>query len=158
MSDAAKPMLALASEIELDTRYQSPTSDTLQWREEKRHKHWKLLKSVKNAFKEAWHDLVAAPRRFKSVEWRRLGLRCLILVWSLSLLALTICLALSLPMRLDDESPCQPNGDFYFSMSASYHLETAFSYWAASGFFDITLAWGRFDFATVKLIDVAWDL
>jgi hypothetical protein len=158
MLDAAKPMLALASEIELDTRYQSPTSDNLQWREEKRHKHWKLLKSVKNALKEAWHDLVAAPRRFKSVEWRRVGLRCLILVWSLSLLALTICLALSLPMRLDNESPCQPNGDFYFSMSASYHLETAFSYWAASGFFDITLAWGRFDFATVKLIDVAWDL
>lgn len=158
MSDAAKPMLALVSDIELDTRYQSPTSGTLQWREEKRHKPWPSLKSVKSAFKEAWHDLMAAPRHFKSVEWRRVGLRCIILVWSLALLALTICLALSLPMRLDDESPCQPNGDFDFSMSASYQLETSFSYWAASGFFDVTLAWGRFDFATVKLIDVAWDL
>lgn len=158
MSDAANPMLAPASDIELDTRYQSPTPNTLQWRKEKRHKRWAPLKSVRNAFKDAWHDLVSAPRRFKSVEWRRVGLRCLILVWSLSLLTLTICLALSLPMGLDDESPCQPNGDFYFSMSTSYDLESAFSYWAASGFFDITLAWGRFDFATVKIIDVAWDL
>lgn len=142
MSDAVKPMLVLASDVELNTPYQSPTSDALQWREEKRHKRWPSLQSVKNAFKESLHDLKAAPRRFKSVEWRRVGLRCLILVWSLSLLALIICLALSLPMRLDDQSPCQPNGDFDFSMSAAYQLETAFSYWAASGFFDITLAWG----------------
>lgn len=58
-------------------------------------------------------------------------------------------------MRLDEKSPCQPNGDFYFSIS---NLEGSFSYWAASGFFDITFAWGRFDFATVKLLDVTWDL
>lgn len=158
MSDAVKPMLVLASDVELNTPYQSPTLDTLQWREEKRHKRWPSLKSVKTAFNETWRDLKATPCRFKSVQWRRIGIRCIILVWSLSLLALIICLALSLPMRLDDESPCQPNGDFHFSMSAAYKLETVFSYWAASGFFDITLAWGRLDFSTVKLIDVAWDL
>ncbi|RGP62995.1 hypothetical protein FSPOR_8979 [Fusarium sporotrichioides] len=122
------------------------------------HTRSTALKPFKNSVTEAWHDLLGAPHGLKMVQWRRLGLRCIIIVWTLSLLALTICLALLLPMRLDEYSPCPSNGDFQFTLSDTIYPEGTFNYWAPSGFFDITLAWGRFDFSIVKLIDVAWDL
>ncbi|CEI61904.1 hypothetical protein FVEN_g12711 [Fusarium venenatum] len=129
-----------------------------QWQRVTSHTRSAALKPFKNSVTEAWHDLLGAPHRLKMVQWRRLGLRCIITVWTLSLLALTICLALSLPMRLDEYSPCPSNGDFQFTLSDTIYPQGTFNYWAPSGFFDITLAWGRFDFSTVKLIDVAWDL
>ncbi|RGP81423.1 hypothetical protein FLONG3_568 [Fusarium longipes] len=115
-------------------------------------------RSTMIAFEDAWHDLRATPHRLKIVKWRRLLLNFVVTVWSLSLLTLTICLAMSLPMRLDEHSPCHSDGNFHVSLSNTIEFESAFNYWAASGFFDVTLAWGRFDFSTVKLIDVAWDL
>ncbi|KAK2060620.1 hypothetical protein LY76DRAFT_568660 [Colletotrichum caudatum] len=46
---------------------------------------------------------------------------------------------------------CQPDGSFDVFQS-EYNL------WSVSGFFQITLAWGRFSFADAKAIDVAWDV
>lgn len=88
MSDAAKPMLAPTSDIELDTGYQSPTPNSRPWRKERPHVLLAALQSFKNAFKDAWHDLMSVPRRsrpFKSAELRRIGTRCLIIVWTLSI-------------------------------------------------------------------------
>ncbi|KAK6220077.1 hypothetical protein QIS74_05579 [Colletotrichum tabaci] len=46
---------------------------------------------------------------------------------------------------------CQPDGNFDVT-------KRSFSRWSGSGFFQITLAWGRFSFADAKAIDVAWDV
>ncbi|KAJ0160288.1 hypothetical protein CTA2_8224 [Colletotrichum tanaceti] len=46
---------------------------------------------------------------------------------------------------------CQPDGTFDVS-------KRSYSRWSGSGFFQITLGWGRFSFADAKAIDVAWDV
>ncbi|KAK7582980.1 hypothetical protein V3481_012274 [Fusarium oxysporum f. sp. vasinfectum] len=55
----------------------------------------------------------------------------------------------------DEDTPCQPDGEFRFKGRGEF---IGFNWWAARGFFQITLGWGRLDFGAAKLIDVVWDL
>ncbi|KAF5637331.1 uncharacterized protein FTJAE_5746 [Fusarium tjaetaba] len=55
----------------------------------------------------------------------------------------------------DEQKPCQPDGEFRLNVIIG---AAAFNLLAPSGFFQITLGWGRFSFGTAKLVDVVWDL
>ncbi|KAH7255307.1 uncharacterized protein BKA55DRAFT_592663 [Fusarium redolens] len=103
--------------------------------------------SVIKAFKDSFHDLASLGKTRKDIrpfEWSLIRQVFWVGYWNLSVLGLLIYLCL-LPLGFsDDESPCQPDGEFRF--------------WAPKGFFQITLGWGRFSFGTAKLIDVVWDL
>lgn len=48
---------------------------------------------------------------------------------------------------------CLPNGDY-----ASIESSATFNPWVNSEFFTITIAFGTFNFSTVKLINVIWDV
>ncbi|KAF5572732.1 hypothetical protein FPANT_12868 [Fusarium pseudoanthophilum] len=114
--------------------------------------------SVTKAFKDAFCDLNffgephGTDRPFElSLVRHIVWVGC----WNLSVLGLLIYLCL-LPLGLsDDESPCQPDGEFRFG---GIDRPGRFDWWAPKGFFQITLSWGRLSFGTAKLVDVIWDL
>lgn len=116
----------------------------------------------KNASLTAWEDfrlrlwnrrqwkeaLVAAFRDIRAVHWYA------VLAWILALAwigGLCTVLAFISNAELYGDSACKPDGSFDVEMN-QYNL------WSSSGFFQITLAWGRFSFADAKVIDVAWDV
>ncbi|SCN63954.1 uncharacterized protein FFB20_00171 [Fusarium fujikuroi] len=97
--------------------------------------------SVIRAFKDAFYDLMRIGKKRKDSPPRD---------WSfVRRVLLAIC------WNLDEENPCQPDGEFRFDTADQLG---AFDWWAPRGFFQITLGWGRFSFGTAKLIDVVWDL
>ncbi|SCO31282.1 uncharacterized protein FFNC_01974 [Fusarium fujikuroi] len=114
--------------------------------------------SVTKAFKDACYDLnlFGKPRKNNrpfelSFVRQVLWVGC----WNLSVLGLLIYLCL-MPLGFsDEESACQPDGEFRFG---GIDRPGTFDWWAPKGFFQITLNWGRLSFGTAKLIDVIWDL
>ncbi|KAM5512023.1 hypothetical protein FOXYSP1_06823 [Fusarium oxysporum f. sp. phaseoli] len=110
------------------------------------------------AFKDAFYDLTSFGKPHKNDRRFELSLIRQVLwvgSWNLSVLGLLIYLCL-LPLGFsDEESPCQPDGEFRFG---GIDRRGSFAWWAPRGFFQITLGWGRFSFGTAKLIDVIWDL
>ena len=114
--------------------------------------------SVTKAFKNAFYDLTSFGKPHKNDRRFELSLIRQVLwvgSWNLSVLGLLIYLCL-LPLDFsDEESPCQPDGEFRFG---GIDRRGSFAWWAPRGFFQITLGWGRFSFGTAKLIDVIWDL
>ncbi|EMT63127.1 hypothetical protein FOC4_g10013335 [Fusarium odoratissimum] len=114
--------------------------------------------SVAKAFKDAFYDLTSFGKRHKNDRRFELSLIRQVLCvgsWNLSVPGLLIYLCL-LPLDFsDEESPCQPDGEFRFD---GIDRRDSFDWWAPRGFFQITLGWGRLSFGTVKLIDVIWDL
>ncbi|KAF4996555.1 hypothetical protein FGRMN_4439 [Fusarium graminum] len=150
------------SEVELELLASAPTPDNASWDNDDEYSPPSMFQSSTNAFQNAWKDLLAfqpfcrpPTSESKRIEWRRVGCHILIVGWNLTLLALVIYLALSPTAYFGQRIPCQPNGEFHFGDKDWFY---GFNYWKASSFFEITLGWGRFSFATAKMIDVAWDL
>nr|ANF07034.1 hypothetical protein FVEG_15207 [Fusarium verticillioides] len=114
--------------------------------------------SVTKAFKDVFYDLnffVKSPRTDRPFELSLIRQVVWVGCWNFSVLGLLIYLCL-LPLGLsDDESPCQPDGEFRFG---GIDRPGRFDWWAPRGFFQITLSWGRLSFGTAKLVDVIWDL
>ncbi|KAF5982373.1 hypothetical protein FBULB1_4327 [Fusarium bulbicola] len=114
--------------------------------------------SVTKAFKDAFRDLNFFGKPHRNDRPFELSLvRQIVWVgcWNFSVLGLLIYLCL-LPLGIsDDESPCQPDGEFRFG---GIDQPGRFDWWAPRGFFQITLSWGRLSFGTAKLVDVIWDL
>ncbi|KAF2823797.1 hypothetical protein CC86DRAFT_297584 [Ophiobolus disseminans] len=90
-------------------------------------------------------------------RWRVAGVRCLVVLWLAGL-----CLSLAILVQLSITSgigklgyerlvACQPNGVF------DLYPEN-YRYWSRSGFFEITLGFGKLSFTEAKVIDVIWDI
>ena len=98
----------------------------------------------RNAHQHAWHDL--------KTRWRR-GLfwtLCLFIFIGL-VLSLALVLKYAANATLGGATACRPDGAF--------SLEPyEFNYWDASGFFQVTLGYGRLTFSQAKGVDVLWDV
>ncbi|KZL67867.1 hypothetical protein CI238_12980 [Colletotrichum incanum] len=91
----------------------------------------------------------AALRDAKDTHWFA-TLACLLaLGWIAALIFLLYYLGAT-SLRGESDA-CQPDGSFDV-------FKSDYTLWSASGFFQITFAWGRFSFADAKAIDVAWDV
>ncbi|KAF4452445.1 hypothetical protein F53441_4725 [Fusarium austroafricanum] len=156
MSGASERLISPASETELEILSPSlsatPVPGPPQSRNKRRGRQSSIVEQVKHAFRDAWND-ISSIERLKSLDWAGLGRLLLCITWT-SLLVISPILLSTLPLD-DDGSPCKQDGKFKFSTEVE---ENKFGRWAAGGFFDVTLSWGSFNFATAKLIDVAWDL
>jgi len=105
---------------------------------------------VRRWWVQAWQDVRAD---FKATKWCRGFLWVLLVCWIFSLL--TALLAISITLSLSEtisaqSSACPPDG--YFRPYYGY------SFWASSGFFQITLSFGQLTFTQAKAIDIIWDL
>ncbi|KAJ4027905.1 hypothetical protein NW752_000154 [Fusarium irregulare] len=143
------------SVIEIESLPESPTSSTRKAPD----KPETIMRSIKNAFGDAWKD-ISSMQRFKSPQSRRVVVKLLLVAWNVSLLLSIGKLSSMLVLGTELDSPCHPDGDFYLNANDTLSNEFRHSNnWGnAKGFFQITLSWGNFDFTTAKLIDVAWDL
>ncbi|KAI1421473.1 hypothetical protein F5Y12DRAFT_718434 [Xylaria sp. FL1777] len=94
-----------------------------------------IIRYIKEAWKEGLVDL--------STGWPFIFL----FLWLAGLVTTLIILGVFLN---PPASACRPDGTF--------SPFTGYSYWDASGFFQITLAFGNFTFTQVKVIDTAWDI
>ncbi|KAH7087845.1 hypothetical protein FB567DRAFT_592502 [Paraphoma chrysanthemicola] len=104
-----------------------------------------------------WKDGHRQARADIRKRWRTGGLQFLAVAW-LTGVVLSLALLVRLATTTDLSSltsdrfvACQPNGlpDIY---------PDRYRYWAGSGFFQITLGWGKLSFTQAKVIDVAWDI
>ncbi|KAF5691495.1 hypothetical protein FCIRC_395 [Fusarium circinatum] len=160
MATTTRPLL-LSCDVEADTEPDLPKQPLSQkistWRGTFGYKP-SDESSVTKAFKDAFYDLKFFGKPHKSNRPFELSLVRQVLwvsCWNLSVLGLLIYLCL-LPLGFsDEESPCQPDGEFRFG---GIDRPGRFDWWAPRGFFQITLSWGRLSFGTAKLIDVIWDL
>ncbi|KAF5535755.1 hypothetical protein FMEXI_10661 [Fusarium mexicanum] len=160
MATTTRPLL-LSCDAEADTEQDLPKQPLSQkvsiWRGTFGYKPFDES-SVTKAFKDAFYDLKFFGKPHKSNRPFELSLVRQVLwvsCWNLSVLGLLIYLCL-LPLGFsDEESPCQPDGEFRFG---GIDRPGRFDWWAPRGFFQITLSWGRLTFGTAKLIDVIWDL
>ncbi|KAK2010430.1 hypothetical protein LZ32DRAFT_630193 [Colletotrichum eremochloae] len=91
----------------------------------------------------------AALKDVRAIHWFTTLISIFALGW-LAALAYVLYY-LDIASRLDESEACQPDGSFDV-------FRNSHGLWAISGFFQITLAWGRFSFAHAKAIDVAWDV
>ncbi|KAK1655158.1 hypothetical protein BDP81DRAFT_337055 [Colletotrichum phormii] len=119
-----------------------PLKETTQFKLTKfRYRLWDR-RQWKKEFLSAWKDFR------QPVHWYA------VLAWLLALSwigGLCTVLAFISNTELYGDSACKPDGSFDVEKN-QYNL------WSSSGFFQITLAWGRFSFADAKVIDVAWDV
>ena len=96
---------------------------------------------------------------FRSIRWKRFALWSLFAIWTLALFILLVIMNVitsipyyheygrSMPFALG----CQPDGQF--SSQAN-----RYSYWGASGFFQITMGVTGLTFTEAKVIDIFWDI
>ncbi|KAI1131225.1 hypothetical protein F5Y10DRAFT_79838 [Nemania abortiva] len=87
---------------------------------------------------------------------RKLAVGFLIYIWLLALVVVLAFLLLfgvlqSISFGPLDLAACHPDGTFSF-------LREAYNPWAASGFFQINLAFGSLTYTDVKTIDILWDI
>lgn len=100
--------------------------------------------SWRTSHARAWRDLRA--------RWRRGLLWTLYLGIVLGLgFSLWVTLALAKSNTRSLETACIPDGRFTLKPSE-------YNYWAAQGFFDITMGFGDLTFTQAKVIDVVWDV
>ncbi|KAK1982860.1 hypothetical protein LZ30DRAFT_749030 [Colletotrichum cereale] len=92
---------------------------------------------------------IAALKDARGIHWFATLILILALGWIAALAFLLYYLGAQTYHK--EFRACQPDGSFD-AFQNSYNL------WSASGFFQITLGWGRFSFADAKAIDVAWDV
>jgi hypothetical protein len=100
----------------------------------------------RTAHYQAWND-------FKT-RWRR-GLFWVMCFTIFSGLLLELLLVASMRVIYSTEfgsaTVCHPNGKFDLNPNT-------YSYWDASGFFQITMPYGTLTFTQAKTIDVIWDV
>lgn len=95
--------------------------------------------SHKRYIRQAWKEALADV----STRWPLFFL----ILWFNVLFVILIFLTLYLH---PPSGACRPDGTF--------SPFTGYSYWDASGFFQITLGFGSFTFTQVKVIDTVWDI
>ena len=101
-------------------------------------------------FGEAFEDLqsLVGPSGWRHFLWR---------VFTLCGPVLIICGVcailpfISSPKLFGVSEVCQPDSGFYIGFDE-------YDIWNVSGFFQITLGFGKFSFSTAKIIDVGWDV
>jgi hypothetical protein len=116
-------------------------------------------------WRQVWHDVRLFP-------WRKIGRQSMIglvppLVF-LGILALLVLMSVSPGLFIAaDQKGCSPNGNFgvripvplqggSVTYSGAYRTKT-YSPWTRASIYSIDVKFGRYSFATAKLIDVAWD-
>ncbi|KAI1290582.1 hypothetical protein F5Y03DRAFT_378179 [Xylaria venustula] len=112
-----------------------PTQRTLHATQKTQTFFISFIEWIKKAWKETLTDF--------STRWPLFSLSLWLTGLFLSLIALTVFLS-------PPSTACRPDDTF-----SPYD---GYSYWDASGFFQITFAFGSFSFTEVKLIDTAWDI
>ncbi|OLN86906.1 hypothetical protein CCHL11_04617 [Colletotrichum chlorophyti] len=101
--------------------------------------------------KRDWEKAALAALRDTRENWIPTTTRFLIFAWVGTLVWLlhhVVFMSRNLESII---STCPPDGKFD-------PYDDWYDVWVASGFFQITLAWGTFSFANAKFIDVAWDV
>ncbi|KAK2025729.1 hypothetical protein LX32DRAFT_675167 [Colletotrichum zoysiae] len=91
----------------------------------------------------------AAVRDVRAIHWVATLTSTLALGWIAALVYLLYYIGIA--SNGWGSGACQPDGSFDV-------FQNDYNLWSVSGFFQITLAWGRFSFADAKAIDVAWDV
>jgi hypothetical protein len=91
----------------------------------------------------AWRDI--------KLRWKR-GFFAVFCFFSIVGLCFALYLCFTVPRTSSRlTSACRPD--------ASFSLDTSsYDYWAASGFFQVTLGFGELTFTAAKAIDVVWDV
>ncbi|KAI3332228.1 hypothetical protein HD806DRAFT_479848 [Xylariaceae sp. AK1471] len=102
----------------------------------------KIIPSLVRCVKEAWQE----TRTDLSTRWPLFFL----VLWFAGLIAVQIQIILGLFSVRPSTSACRPDGTF--SPFDDY------TYWDASGFFQINLGFGSFTFTEAKIIDIVWDI
>lgn len=108
-----------------------------------------ILEQIKTTYREFWADMKSAP-------WRLMGSWSLFLGWIATLTSVMtiLCSQYNRAEGHENISACRADGTFTpFDPSLDNY-----SYWWASGFFQITIAFGRLPFSQAKIADIAWDL
>ena len=111
--------------------------------------------------KKFWQSIPSHTKTFvrrgvvdlKTVNWQRNFYRVWIFLWPiLFMTALIVILPVVSSHRLyQPVDACQPDSGFRVGYS-NYNI------WAISGFFQITLTYGRLSFTAAKIITVCWDV
>ncbi|EQB50638.1 hypothetical protein CGLO_09894 [Colletotrichum gloeosporioides Cg-14] len=103
--------------------------------------------------KRAWKEaVIAAVQDLIDFNWV-IGISWLLLLGWIAGLGVLMSVVIQQPQDItdSDNTACQPDGSFNIFMNE-------YDWWAASGFFQITMAWGTMTFANAKFADVAWDV
>ncbi|KAF5523617.1 hypothetical protein CGCA056_v004401 [Colletotrichum aenigma] len=103
--------------------------------------------------KQAWKEaVIAAVQDLIDFNWV-IAISWLFLLGWISGLGVLMSVVIQQPQTItdSDNTACQPDGSFNIFMNE-------YDWWAASGFFQITMAWGTMTFANAKFVDVAWDV
>ncbi|RGP79333.1 hypothetical protein FLONG3_2562 [Fusarium longipes] len=145
-------------DVEVAPLYSASSSQNLVSWDKPSNSSTSIFASIKGLFADAWRDIRAVPR-YSLSQSRRLWWQFIASTWISLLVALLFYL--SFWMTSYNNSPCRSDGDFNMKMTSEYdssYLYYAHDLWAFKGLLDVNLSWGNFEFATAKLIDVAWDL
>lgn len=111
--------------------------------------------------KDSWQSAPSRTKVFvqegiadlKTIRWRRRCYQVSIFVWPiLFMIALVVILPVISSNNLYQvTSACQPDSGFHVGYDG-------YNIWAISGFFQITLAYGRLSFTAAKIVTVCWDV
>ncbi|KAF5506281.1 hypothetical protein CGCS363_v005435 [Colletotrichum siamense] len=103
--------------------------------------------------KQAWKKaVIAAVQDLIDFNWV-IAISWLFLFGWIAGLGVLLSVVIQQPQTItdSDNTACQPDGSFNI-------FRNEYDWWAASGFFQITMAWGTMTFANAKFVDVAWDV
>ncbi|KAJ3961204.1 hypothetical protein N0V92_002086 [Colletotrichum tropicale] len=103
--------------------------------------------------KRAWKEaVIAAVQDLIDFNWV-IAISWLFLLGWIAGLGVLMSVVIQQPQAItdSDNTACQPDGSFNI-------FRNEYDWWAASGFFQITMAWGTMTFANAKFVDVAWDV
>ncbi|KAF4837632.1 hypothetical protein CGCSCA4_v011753 [Colletotrichum siamense] len=103
--------------------------------------------------KRAWKEaVIAAVQDLIDFNWV-IAISWLFLLGWIAGLGVLMSVVIQQPQTItdSDNTACQPDGSFNI-------FRNEYDWWAASGFFQITMAWGTMTFANAKFVDVAWDV
>ncbi|OBS29478.1 hypothetical protein FPOA_03415 [Fusarium poae] len=155
MSDSANRLLDDPPDVERASTPREPAPRSPGTLEKPKRSSFSFIASIRSSFTVAGKDIRSIPR-YKSSKLRRLLWEFLA---SITIVSLLIALFfLTFRVNLQSTDPCGPDGDFRLKTDQDDYFIYNSNLWALSGFFEVTLGWGEFDFTTAKLIDVAWDL
>ncbi|KIW12230.1 hypothetical protein PV08_09506 [Exophiala spinifera] len=127
----------------------TPVSDSLQGTKHRLSTQylWRFIRfHTTTFFTEGFRELGAANSRHHAYQ-------CCILLWPLLFVGglLSILPVITSKKRYRDADACQPDSGF----SVGYGT---YNIWALSGFFQITLGFGRLSFSAAKALTVSWDI
>jgi hypothetical protein len=119
-----------------------------------------LIKSWSDGkWKKSWDQTM---KKTKHAPWKRLLGMTYFHAWpplAMCVLVLGLILVATNDHYEQNESLCALDGTFIFDYQNPFsYVGGNYNPWAPSEFFQINLGFGKFSFASAKLIDVCWDL